>query len=151
TQLLSIVDPDDLAIESLRSLRTGLAFAIMGADNKNIVITGPTASLGKSFVAANLSVLLASAGKRVLLVETDLRRPQLGRYFGYHRVQGLSDVLAGTVSLSSVILREPEKGVIVDVLPAGQLPPNPGELLLTTNFSELLKSVQSEYDHIIMD
>ncbi len=87
TQLLAVLAPEDSAIESLRSLRTGLAFALMGAQNKNIIITGPTAALGKSFVAANLSVLLSGTGKRILLIDTDLRRPQLGRYFGYYGVK----------------------------------------------------------------
>lgn len=150
-QVLALLSPEDSAVESLRSLRTGLAFAIMGAQNKNIVITGPTAALGKSFIAANLSALLAVTGKRVLLVETDLRRPQLGRYFGYHRVPGLSDVLAGTASLDAVIIREPIPDLSLDVLPSGQIPPNPGELLLTSDFGELLLSFQHLYDHIILD
>jgi len=151
SQLLALAAPEDSAIESLRSLRTGLAFALMGAHNKNIVITGPTAALGKSFVAANLSTLLAITEKRVLLVETDLRRPQLGRYFGYHRVPGLSNVLAGTARLEDVIIHQPEPGLTLDVLPSGQIPPNPGELLLSPAFGELLERLQPYYDHIILD
>ncbi|OJW89696.1 MAG: hypothetical protein BGO71_19210 [Burkholderiales bacterium 67-32] len=150
-QLLAVLQPDDPAIESLRSLRTGLPFALMGAANKNIVISGATASLGKSFISANLSVLLASAGKRVLLVETDMRRPQLGAYFGYTKVQGLSDVLAGVTNFDQVVRREEILGGSVDVLPSGQTPPNPGELLLSPAFAELVSDIQGRYDHVIFD
>ncbi len=151
SQLLAVLQPDDPAIESLRSLRTGLTFATLGAVNKNIVISGATSSLGKSFVSANLSVLLASTGKRVLLVETDMRRPQLGAYFGYDHVQGLSNYLAGQNSLNDVLIRNASSVDGLDVLPSGQIPPNPGELLLTDNFARLLETLQNEYDHIVLD
>lgn len=149
--LLALTQPEDPAVESLRSLRTGLAFALMGAQDKNIVITGPTVALGKSFIAANLSTLLAAGGKRVLLVETDLRKPQLGRYFGYNKVAGLSNVLAGTAVFDAVLRRDVVDGLKIDILPAGQLPPNPGELLLSEGLAELLNRVQDDYDHIVLD
>jgi tyrosine-protein kinase Etk/Wzc len=151
TQLLAALQPDDPAIESLRSLRTGLSFALMGAQNKNIVITGATASLGKSFISANLGLLLASAGKRVLLIESDMRRPQLGTYFGYGKNRGLSDFLANTATLDEVLRREVVPGSTLDVLPSGQIPPNPGELLLSSAFTQLLATVQDQYDHIVLD
>jgi len=151
SQLLAVLQPDDPAIESLRSLRTGLSFAILGASDKNIVITGATAGLGKSFISANLSVLLASTGKKVLLVETDMRRPQLGAYFGYGTVPGLSDLLANKVRLEDVIRSEEFIGGSVDILPAGHTPPNPGELLLRPNLKEIVLSLQDRYDHIVFD
>ncbi|WP_165963012.1 polysaccharide biosynthesis tyrosine autokinase [Pigmentiphaga sp. D-2] len=151
SQLLAVMQPDDPAIESLRSLRTGLSFATLGAENKNIVITGATSALGKSFVSANLSALLASAGKRVLLIETDMRRPQLGTYFGYDSRAGLSNLLAGQKDLQEILLKNAASIDGLDVLPSGQIPPNPGELLLTDAFARLLRDVQSEYDHVILD
>ncbi|GAA4333630.1 polysaccharide biosynthesis tyrosine autokinase [Pigmentiphaga soli] len=150
-QLLAVSYPDDPAVESLRSLRTGLAFALMGARDKNIVITGATAGLGKSFISANLSALIASSGRRTLLIETDMRRPKLGTYFGYGRVSGLSDVLAGTAKFENAVLSPNVGSGILDVLPSGQIPPNPGELLLSNQFLELINSVQHRYDHIIFD
>jgi len=150
-QLLAVLSPDDIAVESLRSLRTGLAFATMGATNKNIVITGATAALGKSFVSANLSALLASSGKKVLLVETDMRRPQLGAYFGYADRAGLSEVLAGSVALDQAILHGGSGLDSLDVLFSGQVPPNPGELLLSSRFTDMLESLQDKYDHILLD
>jgi len=150
-QVLATLFPDDPSIEALRSLRTGLAFALTDARDKNIVITGPTAALGKSFISANLGALLADTRKKVLLIETDLRRPQLGRYFGYSKVEGLSSVLAGTATFSEVVRRSAIKGLALDVLPAGIIPPNPSELLLGDRFRQLLNDVQGEYDHIVLD
>lgn len=150
-QLLAALQPEDPAIESLRSLRTGLVFATMGSSDKNIVITGATAALGKSFVSANLAALLAIANKKVLLVETDMRRPQLGAYFGYRENAGLSDLLVGSKTLEDVLFRDVTGISGLDVLPSGQIPPNPGELLLSDGFAALLESVQDRYDHIILD
>lgn len=151
SRLLAVTHPEDPAIESLRSLRTGLAFALMGARDRNIAITGPTAAVGKTFIAANLSVLLASAGKRILLIDADLRRPRLGYYFGYNKVAGLSNVLAGTAKLDEVLLKSTQEGLVLDVLPAGLIPPNPGELLLSEGFSQLLADMQERYDHVVLD
>jgi tyrosine-protein kinase Etk/Wzc len=149
--LLALLKPDDPAVESLRSLRTGLSFALMDAGNKSIVITSATAALGKSFVSANLSVLLVSSGRRVLLIDTDLRRPKLGAYFGYGRVPGLSNLLTGSATLDAVIRRRVLPDGELHIIPAGQLPPNPSELLSSTRFVELLKRLERDYDHVILD
>ena len=150
-QLLALVAPEDPAIESLRSLRTGLAFALMGAGNKNVVITGPTAGLGKSFISANLSALLAASGKKILLVETDMRRPQLGTYFGYKEKRGLAEILVGAQRFDDVVYKVDVLDGNLDVLPAGSIPPNPGELLLNERFTELVRSIQDRYDYLIFD
>ena len=149
--LLALLKPDDPAVESLRSLRTGLGFALMDADNKSIVITSGTAAMGKSFVAANLSVLLVSSGRRVLLIDTDLRRPRLGAYFGYGRVPGLSNLLTGSATLENVLRKRLLPEGELHIIPAGQLPPNPSELLSSARFVELLKRLERDYDHVILD
>ena len=149
--LLALMRPDDPAVESLRSLRTGLGFALMDASNKSIVVTSATAALGKSFVSANLSVLLVSSGRRVLLIDTDLRRPKLGAYFGYGRVPGLSNLLNGSATLDAVLRRRVLPEGELHIIPAGQLPPNPSELLSSARFSELLKRLERDYDHVILD
>lgn len=149
THLLALSTPEDPAVESLRSLRTGLAFALLGAANKNIVITGPTQGLGKSFITANLAMVLAQAGKRVLVLETDLRRPRLDLYFGLSRGNGLSETLAGSGPWQDSLRRDVQPGV--DLLPAGATPPNPGELLLAPGLRTLLEEAQAHYDHILID
>jgi len=147
--LLAVAAPDDPAIESLKSMRTGLTFALLGADNKTIVITGPTAGLGKSFVASNLCAVLAQADKRVLLVETDLRRPLLHLYFSLPKGGGLSNVLTGDAPLEDVLRRGVLPGL--DVLLAGSTPPNPGELLMASQVQELIARVQPAYDYVVLD
>lgn len=147
--VLALSRPEDPAVESLRSLRTGLAFALMGAEGKVLVITGATAGVGKSFISANLAALLAANDKKVLLIDTDLRRPRLAEYFSYDRnVNGLSNVLAEAADVNSVI-----RAVIpnLDVMPAGSTPPNPGELLLSGRFADLLQTLGKRYDHILLD
>lgn len=147
--LLSVINPGDPAVESIRSLRTGLAFSLADAANKNILITGPTAGLGKSFVAANLAVVIAAAGKRVLIVDCDLRRPRLDTYFGVPKVPGLSDLLSGSVAASQAIKAGPVEGV--HILTAGTTVPNPAELLLSSRFEKLLRELSTVYDHLIFD
>jgi len=148
-KLLVYSHPDDPAVESLRSLRTGLAFAMMGANGKTISIIGATSSVGKSFVAANLGALLAIDEKKVVIVDTDLRRGRLHEYFGYERKKaGLSDVLLGKTTVEDALVKINEQ---LFVLPAGTTPPNPGELLLRPEFAQMLKALEKEYDHVVID
>src|SRR5690606_14469498 len=105
-QLLALEQPEDPSIESLRSLRTGLKFAMMGTEGKTLAITGATSGVGKSFVSANLAAVLASGDQRVVLLDTDLRRSRLHEYFGYKRKQsGLTDLLLGQKALDEVLLK----------------------------------------------
>ncbi|WP_269499604.1 polysaccharide biosynthesis tyrosine autokinase [Castellaniella sp. S9] len=148
--LLAVTHPEDPAVEALRSLRTGLTFAMMGAPGKVVAITGATSGVGKSFVASNFAVLLAGAGQRVALLDTDMRRPRLHESFGYDRkTPGLSSVLAGTAPLEDLLRTGPVEGL--SVLPAGVVPPNPGELLLSPRFAELLDALGRTHDLIVLD
>src|SRR5690625_4646612 len=148
-RLLVYSNPDDPVVESLRSLRTGLAFAMMGTQGKTLTITGATAGVGKSFVAANLGALLAIDDKKVVIIDADLRRARLGEYFGYDRKRpGLSDVLLGKVDLSEVLFKIND-GLFV--LPAGTTPPNPGELLLSAGFGQLIQQLEQDYDQVVVD
>ncbi|MFA7439232.1 polysaccharide biosynthesis tyrosine autokinase [Castellaniella sp.] len=150
TQLLALQAPHDPAIESLRSLRTGLSFALMGAPGKVIAITGATSGVGKSFISANFATLLATTGKRVVIVDCDLRRPRLAAYFSYARkAPGLSGILSGDHALGQVLLHESEAGLTV--LPAGLTPPNPGELLLSPRFGELMRQLEEQFDLVVLD
>lgn len=148
--LLALDAPQDPAVESLRSLRTGLTFALMGAPGKVIALTGATAAVGKSFVTANFATLLAATGQRVVVVDCDMRRPRLGEYFGYARkAAGLSGLLAAATTLDQVLRPDVISGL--SVLPAGQVPPNPGELLLSERFGELLQALSEQFDLVLLD
>jgi len=147
--LLATHDPQDGAIESLRSLRTALQFAMLEAPNNRVLITGATPGVGKSFVSANFAAILANAGRRVLLIDADMRKGHLNYYFGTERERGFSEVIAGNLKPSDAIRREVLPNM--DLLTTGVLPPNPAELMMSGGFARLLDDLSSQYDLIIMD
>jgi tyrosine-protein kinase Etk/Wzc len=141
--------PQDVAVESLRSLRTALQFAMLEATNNRVLITGATPGVGKSFVSANFAAVLASAGKRVLLIDADLRKGHLNQYFGISRAKGLSELIAGSLKPAEAIRREMLPNL--DVITTGVLPPNPAELMVSATFANLLEHLSSQYDLVIID
>jgi tyrosine-protein kinase Etk/Wzc len=149
THLLAAAVPDDPAVESLRSLRTALQFAMLDAANNRVLVTGATPGVGKSFVSANFAVILASAAKRVLLIDADLRKGHLNHYFGIPRERGLSEVVAGSITIAEAI----HKSVLpnLDVLTTGVLPPNPAELMMSAGLGQILDQLSAVYDVVIMD
>jgi len=147
--LLALIDADDLAIESLRSLRTNLHFALMGADNNRMMLTGPAPGLGKSFVSANLAAVLASAKQRVLIIDGDMRKGHLHDYFNLQRSPGLSGVLAGHVDFEEACHATAVEGLFV--MPTGKLPPNPADLLMSESFDALLEQASKAFDMVFID
>lgn len=147
--ILADIDSEDLAIESLRSLRTSLHFMMLEAANNVIMITGPSPSIGKSFLAMNLGAVLASAGRRVIVVDADMRKGHLNRYVGLTREGGLSECISGQMLLSACIHSTPVTRL--ELIPTGVLPPNPAELLMHPRFGELLKELSSAYDLVLVD
>jgi tyrosine-protein kinase Etk/Wzc len=147
--VLSHSAPQDVAVESLRSLRTALQFAMLEATNNRVLITGATPGVGKSFVSANFAAVLASAGKKVLLIDADLRKGHLNQYFGVGRAGGLSELIAGTLSASNAIRREMLPNL--DIITTGLLPPNPAELVISGAFANVLESLSANYDLVIID
>ncbi|MGK8205866.1 polysaccharide biosynthesis tyrosine autokinase [Burkholderia cenocepacia] len=150
TPLLATAAPNDLAVEAIRSLRTALQFAQFDAKNNIVMLTGPAPGVGKSFIAINLAVLMASAGKRILLIDGDLRRGYLHRYVGETRDSGLSELIRAGRDKNLVIRRDTLVNGL-DFIPTGQLPPNAAELLLHPNFDKTLKELAAEYDNVIID
>jgi tyrosine-protein kinase Etk/Wzc len=147
--LLAVVKSDDAGVESLRSLRTALQFALLDARNNIVLFSGPTPGIGKSFVSANFAAVLAAAGKRVLLVDADLRKGYINQYFGFARGPGLSEVIAGSQKFEQVVHRD--AAPTLDVLTTGQLPPNPGELLMSPAMAQFMLTVSEQYDLVLID
>lgn len=139
----------DSAIECLRRFRTSLQIDMAESRNNIVVITGPTPGVGKSFVSANLAVVLASIGKKVLLVDGDLRTGFLHRHFGLCRAGGLSEVIAGRMAPEHVIHRNVVNNV--DFLATGVLPAEPAELLARPELGELLQNLSADYDVVLID
>lgn len=147
--ILAVKNTDDIAIESLRSMRTAIHFALSNAKNNIIMISGPAPEVGKSFISTNLATILAQSQKRVLLIDADLRRGYLHKYFNQDNQQGLSEYLNGQVELSSVIKSSEVEGLAL--ISRGKSPVNPSELLSTAKFTEMLASLSTQYDHILID
>ena len=149
THVLAVASPQDPTVESLRSLRTALQFAMLDSTSNVVVMTGPTPSIGKSFASVNFAAVLGAASKKVLLIDGDLRKGHLNQYFGQGRDKGLSEVLSGTVALADAIRRNVVPNV--DFLSTGTLPPNPAELLMTPTTQVVVKQAASLYDLVIID
>ncbi|NUW42424.1 polysaccharide biosynthesis tyrosine autokinase [Nonomuraea rhodomycinica] len=135
--------------EAFRSLRTNLQFIGVDRKPRSLVVTSCLPNEGKSSTSANLAITLAQAGWRVLLVDGDLRRPRLPDYFGIEGGVGLTDVLIGKVSLEGVVQAWGEPRLFV--LPCGQIPPNPSELLGSDGMRQLLADLTADYDMVIID
>jgi len=145
---------DEPAVESLRSLGTSIQFTLMEADNNIIAISSTIASAGKSFVSGNVSYLLGNMGKRVLVIDCDLRKGILHNYFGQTRSPGLSEVIRGELELTEVIytISDTETETSgVSFIPTGKLPTNPSNVLANERFKEILDTVSKQFDIVIID
>ncbi|HAH1156587.1 TPA: polysaccharide biosynthesis tyrosine autokinase [Escherichia coli] len=146
--LLSQHNPADLSIEALRNLRTSLHFAMMEARNHVLMITGPSPSIGKSFITGNLASVIAQGGQKMLLIDADLRKGHLHHYFAADKT-GLSDYLSGQKELQQIIVSGEQQGL--DFIARGQVPPNPSELLMHPRFAALLEWANEHYDLVLVD
>lgn len=147
--ILAIKNSDDIAIESLRSMRTAIHFALSNAKNNIIMISGPAPEVGKSFISTNLAVILAQSNKSVLVIDADLRRGYLHKYFNKDNQKGLSGYLNGQQSLESTIQTTEVSGL--SVITRGKSPANPSEILSTKKFAEMLETLSKQFDHILID
>lgn len=135
--------------ESFRKLRTNLQFLDGIGYGSVIVVTSPVYGEGKSATAANLAIIYAEAGRKVLLVDGDLRRPRVADYLAVKQSPGLSNVLAGDVPFADAMQRSHGKGLAV--LASGSLAPNPAELLGSTAMTDLLSELRSSFDIVVVD
>lgn len=151
-ELLAFDNPADLAIESIRGLRTSLHFAMMEAKNNILMISGASPNAGKTFVSSNLAAIIAQAGKKVLFIDADMRKGYAHKLFKFDEeslTSGLSNVLSGNVTIDEAVKTIP--GMNFDFISRGQIPPNPAELLMNERFDHLLKWASENYDIVIMD
>ena len=149
--LLAIAHSDDPAIESLRSLRTSLHFALLEAKNNIVMITGPSPGIGKSFISSNFASVLASAEQKVLLIDADMRKGYLHNLLNKTISPGLSDLISNQATLEDVIHSIQVGDESLDIITRGKTPPNPSELLMHSRFKQLLDQLSKEYDLILID
>ncbi|MEA3131561.1 MAG: tyrosine-protein kinase Etk/Wzc [Paraburkholderia sp.] len=147
--LLVKTHPYDSTVEGLRGLRATLQFGLVDAPNRIVAITSPAPSDGKSFLCANLAALIAESGKRVLLIDADLRRGRLAQYLGRSPNGGLTELLTGQVDLEVAARATGVEGL--HFIAAGAYPPNPSEILTSARFGEILARFEQEFDLVIVD
>jgi tyrosine-protein kinase Etk/Wzc len=149
SQLLALGNPADLAIEAIRSLRTSLHFAMMQAQNNVLMLSGVSPSIGKTFVCANLAAVVSQTHKRVLLIDCDMRKGYTHELLGTNNENGLSDILVGKAEIENCAKKTTIENF--DLVPRGQVPPNPSELLMGERFGELVNWASSRYDLVLID
>lgn len=151
-ELLPIEHPRSPAAEAFRSIRTALSFTRGAAGCHQFAITSALPSEGKTIVCANVAVTIAQSGKRVLLVDADLRKPRVHKVFKISSARGLSNALAHHEEAADVFsLIAPGCVPNLSLLPSGPIPPNPAELLGSPRMAELIKAFASQYDYVIYD
>jgi exopolysaccharide transport family protein len=149
-ELVTISRPQSQMAESYRALRTSLLLSHLGAPPKVILITSARPQEGKTTTSINVAIVLAQKGVRVLLIDADLRRPSVHKTLGMGPRSGLSNVLTGTATLEQTITRSPMLPNL-SILAAGTPPPNPAELLASTQMKDMLDDLREQYDHVVID
>ncbi|MEQ5679558.1 polysaccharide biosynthesis tyrosine autokinase [Providencia rettgeri] len=146
---LALENPADTAVEAIRSLRTSVYFSLMNQGNNLVMVTSASPGVGKSFVTSNMAVVLANAGKKVLLIDTDLRKGRIHKAFGLSNKLGLSDYLSQSDTSQPNI----HNSVIenLDVICRGKNVTHSSELLMSERFKRLLDTVKGQYDIVVID
>jgi capsular exopolysaccharide synthesis family protein len=147
--LITHNNPKSPISEQYRTIRTNIQFSSVDKEQKIIMVTSTGPGEGKSTTVANLAVVLAQQGKRVLLIDGDLRKPTVHYTFKVSNIYGVSNVLTRQTSLKEAIVttRIPD----LDVLPSGPVPPNPSELINSKAMDHLLEEAISIYDYVLFD
>lgn len=147
--LITKVNPKSPISEQYRTVRTNMQFSSVDNDLKSFLVTSSGPAEGKSSTTANLAIVYAQQGKRVLLIDADLRKPTMHYTFRLDNLRGLSNVLVGEISLEEAV-----NGTDIDtldVMTCGPIPPNPSELLGSRKMETLLKEAKLSYDLVIFD
>lgn len=147
--LITVLRPKSRTAEAYRSVRTALYFSTSGEVNKIVQVTSPVAGDGKSTLAGNLAVAIAHSGKRVLLLDADLRRPTVHKVFGLSNKQGVSTVVSGNCPLQDATHDTEVENL--SILTCGPRPDNPSEMLLSPEFEQLLEYVRAAFDFVVID
>ncbi|MDY1036200.1 polysaccharide biosynthesis tyrosine autokinase [Lelliottia sp. CFBP8978] len=146
---LPVDRPLDLFIEAIRGLRTSLHFTMMEADNRIVLLTGPTQNCGKTLISTSLAAIVAQSGQKVLFIDADMRKGYVHQILALNNHIGLADILTGKVAHPDAIQHYAPGGI--DVITCGLNPGNPSELLIGERFQQLLKWANDHYEMVIVD
>jgi capsular exopolysaccharide synthesis family protein len=148
-KLITTLDPKSPISEQYRTIRTNIQYSSIDKELKAIMVTSSGPGEGKSTTAANLAVVYAQLGKKVLLVDADLRKPTAHRTFGVNNLFGFTTVLTKQATLEKTILETDEKDLYL--LTSGPVPPNPAELLSSKFMEQFIEEVKGIFDYVIFD
>lgn len=148
-KLITLTEPKSVISEQFRTVRTNINFSMPDDDLKSLVITSSVPGEGKSTVSSNIAVVFAQSGKRVLLVDADLRKPTAHHTFGVTNGYGLSNILTRKATLQEVVKETRVDGL--HLITSGPIPPNPAELLASKSMEQLIKDVTEMYDLVVFD
>lgn len=137
--------------ELFRLLRNNISFTRSGVDSRVILVTSSVSGEGKTFIAANLAMTYALMGKKVVVVGFDLRRPMLAHSFGFSNQQGVTTFLSGQEHDLDKLIKQSRETPNLYVLSAGPVPPNPNELMMSSNMGRLMSQLRDEFDYVILD
>jgi capsular exopolysaccharide synthesis family protein len=148
-KLIANLDPKSPISEQYRTIRTNVQFSSIDKEIKTLMVTSSGPAEGKSTTVANLAVVFAQLGKKVLLVDADLRKPTVHRAFGVNNLFGFTTVLTKQATLASTVLETEEKDLYI--LTSGPVPPNPAELLSSKSMEQFIEEAKEQFDYVIFD
>lgn len=137
--------------ELFRLLRNNIGFTKNGAEKKVILVTSSISGEGKTFVSTNLAMTYALTGKKVVVVGLDIRRPVLAHKFGLSNRRGVTSFLSGQIDDLKTVIHKSQLNENLDIIPAGPVPPNPNELLMSDNMRKMIEQLRNDYDYVILD
>jgi len=146
--LITVADPASAASETYRMIRTNLLYSSVDKQSEAVLVTSPGPSEGKSTTCANLGVVMAQTGKSTLIIDCDFRRPTMHKLFKLRNFRGVTNIVMGECSPQEV-WQEPLEGL--KIIPVGQIPPNPAELLSSRSFAQFLEQVRKQFDYVLID
>ncbi|WP_163538980.1 CpsD/CapB family tyrosine-protein kinase [Gracilibacillus sp. YIM 98692] len=147
--LITKLSPKSPVTEQYKTIRTNIQFSNVDGDLRSMLVTSSGPAEGKSFITANLAIVFAQQGKKVLLIDADMRKPTLHYTFRIDNLRGLSSVLVNEASLEQSVTESDVENL--DLLPCGPIPPNPSELLGAKSMNKLLEDAYNNYDLVIFD
>ncbi|TCS70821.1 CpsD/CapB family tyrosine-protein kinase [Effusibacillus lacus] len=148
-KLICLYDPKSTVAEAYRTLRTNIQFAGVDRQIKTLMVTSAGPGEGKTTTVTNLAIAMAQSGKKVILVDGDLRKPTIHNTFYISNRLGLTNLLTGQAEFVKVVHRIPE--LPLDVIPAGSIPPNPADFLGSQPMQRLIASLREEYEMVLVD
>lgn len=150
TTLITVTKPNSVVAEQFRTIRTNIQFSMIDKDLKTIIFTSSGPFEGKSTVAANIASVFSDQGKKVCLIDADMRKPTVFKTFNLQNTLGLSSLITTrNLTIQDVVQKVSEAGL--DIITSGPIPPNPSELLNSNRMNEVIHLLEEEYDLVLFD